>query len=150
MTGRCVFERKITLKRKFEPILLLYGLRFGRFSPVFPAFLSFLSLKTDFGLFLAYFVTIHSIYYNPVISYPQGILSYPQPISKLSTISCCFSAFLSRVIHMLSTNKPNRRNSAFACLSANISKVQHVSLNCTIYKSVIFIYIDLILVVMIV
>lgn len=26
MTGRCVFERKIALKRKFEPILLLYGL----------------------------------------------------------------------------------------------------------------------------
>lgn len=86
MTGRCVFERKIALKRKFEPILLLYGLPDGRFPSAFPAFLSFLSLKTDFGLFLAYFVTIHSIYYIPVISYPQGILSYPQPISKLSTI----------------------------------------------------------------
>lgn len=84
---------EFALKRKFAPILLLYGLRFGRFSLASLGFLGFASLKTDFGLFLAYFVTIHSIYYIPVISYPQGILGYPQSISKLSTILSYLSSY---------------------------------------------------------
>ena len=73
-------------KRKIRPILLVYGLQFGACFPALQTGFGFLSLKTDFGLFLAYFVTIHPLYYIPVISYPQGILSYPQAISKLSTI----------------------------------------------------------------
>lgn len=138
---------------KSAPYYLCMGFGLAASLPASLTGFGFPSLKTDFGLFFNILPHIfhpfpHFITFRNKLSTRHFELSTTN-FKVIHNIGIVIHTFF-RVIHMLSTNKPNRRNSAFACLSANISKVQHVSLNCTIYKSVIFIYIDLILVVMIV
>ena len=111
--------------------------------PASPAISGFLSLKTDFGLFFNILPHIfhlfpHFITFRNKLSTRHFELSTTD-FKVIHNIELVIHTFF-RVIHMLSTN---RRNSAFACLSTNISKVQHVSLNRMIYKRIIFIYIDL-------
>ena len=154
MTGRYVFPSKFASKRKIRPILLVYGLQFGACLPALQTGFGFPSLKTDFGLFFNILPHIfhsfpHFITFRNKLSTRHFGLSTIN-FKVIHNIELVIHIFF-RVIHMLSTN---RRNSACACLSASVSEMQHVSLNCIIYKIIIFIYIDLryvfILVVMIV
>ena len=140
MTGRYVFASKIALKRKFKPILLVYGLQFGASLPASLTGFGFPSLKTDFGLFFNILPYIfhpfpHFITFRNKLSTRHFELSTTN-FKVIHNIGIVIHTFF-RVIHMLSTN---RRNSAFACLSASVSEMQHVSLNCTIYRRIIFIY----------
>lgn len=143
MTGRCVFPSKFASERKIAPILLVYGLQFGACFPALQTGFGFLSLKTDFGLFFNILPHIfhplpHFITFRNKLSTRHFELSTSN-FKVIHNIELIIQTSF-RIIHNSSTNKPNRRNSAFACLCANISKVQHVSLNCTIYKRIIFIY----------
>lgn len=139
---------------KSAPYYLCMGFDLAASFPASPAISGFLSLKTDFGLFFNILPHIfhpfpHFITFRNKLSTRHFELSTSNFI-VIHNIELVIHTFF-RVIHMLSTN---RRNSAFACSCTNISKVQHVSLNCTIYRRIIFIYMYLryvsILVVMIV
>lgn len=140
MTGRCVFPSEFALKRKFAPILLVYGALFGASLPASLTGFGFPSLKTDFGLFFNILPHIfhpfpHFITFRNKLSTRHFELSTSN-FKVIHNIEIVIHTFF-RVIHMLSTN---RRNSACACLSASVSEMQHVSSNCMIYKRIIFIY----------
>ena len=140
------FPRNSLQNVKSAPYYLCMGFDLTASFPASPAISGFLSLKTDFGLFFNILPHIfhplsHFITFRNKLSTRHFELSTSN-FKVIHNIELIIQTSF-RIIHNSSTNKPNRRNSAFACLSANISKVQHVSLNCTIYKRIIFIYIDL-------
>ena len=148
------FPRNSLRNVKSAPYYLCMGFGLAASLPALQTGFGFPSLKTDFGLFFNILPHIfhsfpHFITFRNKLSTRHFGLSTIN-FKVIHNIELVIHIFF-RVIHMLSTN---RRNSACACLSASVSEMQHVSLNCIIYKIIIFIYIDLryvfILVVMIV
>lgn len=141
--GGRFFPRNSLQNVKSAPYYLCMGFDWRCFVALPLTFPDFILPETDFGLFfnilphifhpLPYFITFRN-----KLSTRHFELSTSN-FKVIHNIEIVIHTFF-RVIHMLSTN---RRNSAFACLCASVSKMQHVSLNRMIYKRIIFIYIDL-------